>query len=135
MDLKSRIKGIWKQPSRLFHKIEYTLYEFKLARQRFFKGYDESMVWGADPNLLYILRNIIVDFKDINTTHPPQLSTEEWEQVLCELIGHLDHIFLLLNDEMLHEIPVDWSNKEKQLQIAYKELFDLLGDWFMFLWD
>ena len=135
--LHRNIKKIWKDEAGLSYKIEYTLWEFKKAHQRFWRGYDDSLVWGMNTNLLYLIRELIVDLKETHVGHPmikgEVESDEDWVRILDEMLINIDRVEYYEN-----RYYGDWDNSisnGRKRKFHQDEFFKLFTKYYDELWD
>jgi len=95
----------------------------KYAKQLEKDGFCDPECWNLDQTLSEFLLPRLRRFKKITHGYPPELSEEEWHEILDKIITSLEW-----NLEQFEETA---GNPPK----TYQEGFDLLGKWFTHLWD
>lgn len=123
--LHSDIKKVIKSEMRLIYKLRDIKRLISLAFQRFFNGYDESMVWGFCNNNLFMMKAVLSELHSTGQSCPYNITEEEWSKILLNIIDKID-LLIWMNDEDFNQ---------QLMQQATDEMFSLLSKWYWNLWD
>lgn len=148
----------WRRPHNWPHNIKNFFRTIKWAWQRATKGYCTWDLWDLDAHLIQLLPTALRDFKKDNIGHPAELTPEEWDKTIDEMIDHFEKAYLYtyspekycesydtykatltdINSDS-HQAACDLFFKEevKILKEGYNHLcqgMDLLKKWMPHLW-
>ena len=126
----------------MFYRLKDLRRKIKYAIQRVSKGYDDCDVFEFYDSFIKRNIKILKDFKKNLQGHPGNLTDEEWNNVLQEIIDCLKNSD---EDKVIQKLFGDdfydnWSiEKQKQVD-EFREhnknkAFELLNQWFFNLWD
>lgn len=127
-------------PWRLGFKIKNLYYQVKYGFQRMFRGYDDTELFNMDMTFVDRYLKALKDFKKYHCGHPYELTPEQWNAVLDELIKHLtlmneDNVIAELKNGMPDSFEPDYKTVN-EIQNKHKdEFFKLFSEWFYSLWD
>ena len=135
---------------RFYHRIKWFI-------QRGRRGYADCDVVDMDSYLIKTILPMLKQLKEIKHGHPHGTTSEEWDQILSDMIAGFEAGKHLLEDNYMDEIQPGWYDptkdgpdcvnisessyaKEAEMQQKDKEKFEkkglaLLTDWFFALWD
>lgn len=127
-------------PWRLGFKVKNLYYQVKYGFQRMFRGYDDTEVFNTDLTFIDRYLKILKDFKKHHCAHPCELTPEQWNAVLDEMIKHLtlmneNNVMSKLKKGMPDSFEPDYKTVN-EIQNKHKdEFFKLFSEWFYSLWD
>jgi len=105
----------------------------KFLKQRLTRGFSDRELWSLDWTIAKFVLPRLKAFKDYRGTYPPDLTPEEWNEKLDEMIWAFDAI---LHEEETMPV-IDGGEKVKIM--AYLKRRDkglkLFGKYLMDLWD
>jgi hypothetical protein len=118
---------------RLIWKIDKLCWSVRYAFQRIYRGYDDRDVFEFYSNFLKRNTKILKDFKKNNTGYPGDLTEDEWDNILQDIIDYLESA-----DEDVAFVD-NWSIENQKQSDDYAEQnknkgFDLLKERFFNLW-
>lgn len=113
---------------------------FRKKCQRFKRGYAQSDVWNMDAWFINTAKPMLEDLLKNHHGYPTEISNEEWEAILQEMI---DCITLMDEDNATEHLGIsddDYSigSYEKIMELmntSKKRFFELFERWFYCLWD
>lgn len=118
----SFISFIWYRPKR---KIVDAFYQIKYAFQRAFRGYDDREIFNLDYEFCKRYLKILEHLKQTHVGHPYNISDNDWETILQEMINHLDYIYTNM---------FEWENSDS-VQKSKDSFMDLFKEYFFDLWN
>ncbi len=98
--------------------------KFKFLFQRKTRGWDDSETWNLDFEFAKWIYPRIKRFKEINNGHPEELTEEEWNSTIQEMVDG----FEIMSDEERYF----WYSKEDGKKI--KKAMRLWYKWHCYLW-
>lgn len=122
------------------HWIKKTYWKIRYGFQRMFNDYDSVDTFEIFDKFIDRYSKILVELRNNHHGYPAEMTEEEWNNVLDEMIYHLyymkeDNVIEALMDG----VPEGWVVNHK---IAYKimekhknEFFKLFSEYFFSLWD
>lgn len=120
----------------LISQIKIIINELKFAWQRAWRGYDDPSWWNIDDNFIETHKTLLQKLKDNLHGHPIDMTFNEWEKVLNEmiyLINNMDWNEMYSDDvENIGERLKENFNKIKQNK---ERFFELFSKYFYDLWD
>lgn len=124
----------------LKHKIRNILYETKYGFERMFKGYDSIETFNLYSKFIDRYRKILAEYMNNLHSHPGNMTEEEWQEILEEMIMHLDFMDEEKVDRFLmKDLPEEWiPSMVTSYEIIEKhknEFFKLFSQHFYVLWD
>lgn len=137
--LKRNISEILAGEQRLFYKMKDIWWEFKEAHRRFWRGYDNSMVWGMNYNLLNLIKRLLIDLKNNHTSYPIIKGEIENDEDYVEIFNRM--IFHIKEYQRLEEVDCrNWAveyYRERQEMKEYhlSEFWRLFIRYYETLWD
>ena len=125
---------------RIKHKVKRMYWEARYGFQRMFKGYDSVDTFEIFDKFIERYTKIITEFRNNHWGYPYNLTEEEWDNVLDEMLYHLhymeeDNVI----EELKKDVPKSWNPSHKNInEIMEKhkdEFFKLFSEYFFHLWD
>ena len=95
--------------------------EERFLKQRLERGFDESETWNLYTTISRFILPRIKEFKECNICHPPELTPEEWNNILDKMIRAFE---ISSNSEYMTEEQSD----------EFREGFNLFNEYFFALW-
>lgn len=126
----------------------------KYKKQRIERGFDDTELWNLDRTIASFVLPRLKAFKETSHTLPISLKSQEWNEVLDEMIWGFNYI--VNNDEITDAIAEKYGmnniSPDKYLNLPqenknawYKEIAEhekrrdnamkLFGEWLRNLWD
>ena len=90
-------------------------------KQRIERGFDDSETWNLYSTISKFIIPRLKQFKQISLTHPPELTNEEWQEVLNKMIKSF-------------EIASDSDFMSEEDSDTFREGFNLFNEYFFALW-
>jgi hypothetical protein len=118
--------------ARFRYRASSIVHQFKLAFQRALYGYDNAELWNMDECFVSRYRAIIEHLGVTTTSHPGELTEEQWKRILFRMIELLD---IMNTDEFEVGFPDLVLEAIKKKNKAKDEFFRLFSKWFWDLWD
>lgn len=120
----------------LIRKFKDWKFDRKMAKQRAKKGYCDLDVWNINDFIETTLVKMLKEFIKENNGYPPELTPNEWDNILNRMI------FLLteMNEETCSKQIKLGDSSKKYLEVArYRdkcknEFYNLLKKWHWALW-
>lgn len=117
--------------------------EFGYRKQRFKRGYASCDVWELRTWFVNTLRPMLEDLLVHHTGHPAELTNDEWESILTEMIQLLDVMDIWDDSAASRQIGALAEDRtyETETKISEEKLkateafFSLFSKWFWDLWD
>ena len=95
--------------------------EEKFLKQRLEMGFDESETWSLYTTISNFITPRLKKFKEVNCAYPPELTPEEWDNILDKMIRS----FEIANNS-------DYMTEEQSDE--FREGFNLFNEYFFALW-
>lgn len=84
------------------------------AKQRAERGFDDTELWNLDSTIAKFIHPRLVRFHETNICHPGNMTPEEWDAILRQMIFAFE--FLASDDKyMMHDDPA-WSKIDEGLK-------------------
>lgn len=117
-----------------------TYWTVRYGLQRMFKGYDSVDIFDTFSSFIKRYHKILTEIKKNHYTHPFEMSDEEWNNIIDEMIYHLYYMNEHnVNKELMEDKPEDWTpcyNTTYEIVNKHKdEFFNLFSKYFFDLWD
>lgn len=127
------LKGFFKRSEGMsfIPKLNELKYELKYAWQRAWRGYDDADVFGFGDKIIEKITLILEDFIESSTCHPYDLSPEEWENILKEMLSYFqnaDENYVDENynfDNILDQYNFMQGNLEEGMKLFTKHCYSL----------
>jgi hypothetical protein len=121
-------------------KIKDTYWEVRYGFERMFKGYDSVDTFETFAKFIERYTKILKDLRNCHYGYPGNISEEEWDTILDEMIYHLHYMDEETVTEALEkDVPDDWVASSKtayEIMDKHKrEFFKLFSEYFYDLWD
>lgn len=137
------MKKFWYTITCIPYRIKNTFWNvystIKFGFQRMFRGYDNADVWEFHWN--FVNRNIklIKHFKKHNNGYPYNLTEEQWNEILDEMLFHLEMMDeCKVRKQLKQGMPEGWrpaTNSVYEIMERHKnDFFDLMKEHFYDLW-
>ena len=125
---------------KLFERIKWWFRRRKYARQRARWGFSSYDVWDMDHCFIDTLKPMMEQMLRTYNSHPGEITAEEWEDTLREMIACLTLMDEDAAKEHLGLSDEAWSvEKHQQIKATMfenkKRFFELFEKWFYNLWD
>lgn len=112
-------------------------FEIRMAWQRVFRGWDDSMVWNFHHDHSHRTVDMLKKLKKSLSGHPGDLDQKTWEEILGKMIAgfeaeiSIDHMDYMegTNDKE------EWKRKQMELEWRATEGWDLFRKYYRHLWD
>ena len=128
---------------RLWWKFRDQRKAFGFRRQRYKRGYASCDVWELRTWFVNMLKPMLEDLLIHHTGHPAELTNDEWESILAEMLRLLDIMDIwddsaacrqigALKDDRTYETQIKISDEKLKATEAF---FMLFSKWFWDLWD
>lgn len=144
LSFKDKISDIWFDITypfrRLRGKIEDVILHIRHGFERMFKGYDNVDTLEMFAKFTERYYKIFTEYRKNHYGYPGNMSVEEWEEIVDEMIYHLyymdeEHV----EKELCKDVPEDWiphCNTVDEIMERHKdEFFKLFSQYFYYLWD
>lgn len=134
----------WVRISTPFCRIQWFFrdhwFNFRQRCQRFRRGYASSDVWDLDHWFISTLKPMLTDMLKTYNSHSGEITAEEWEAILREMIDCLTLMDADAAQKALGLTDVEWSVEKHQrtkatMEENKKRFFELFEKWFYNLWD
>ena len=134
----------WDRISTPFCRIRWIFrdrwFNFWQRCQRFRRGYASSDVWDLDHWFIATLKPMLTDMLRTWNSHPGEVTAEEWEAILREMIDCLTLMDEDAAQESLGLTDAEWSVESHHrikatMEENKKRFFELFEKWFYNLWD
>lgn len=117
-----------------------TYWEVYYGFERMFKGYDCVETFSTFHKFIERYGKILTELRNNHAGYPYDLTEEEWDRVLDDMIYHLyymdEHHVI---EELEKDVPDNWSASAKttgEIMNKHKdEFFKLFSEYFYNLWD
>ena len=134
----------WDRISTPFYRIRRFFYDhwfnFRQRCQRFQRGYADSDVWDMDHWFIDTVKPMMEQMLRTYNSRPGEITAEEWEDNLQEMIACLTLMDEDAAQEHLGITHEAWSvDKHQRIKATMfenkKRFFELFEKWFYNLWD
>ncbi len=125
----SALKKVYYWLRRKINFLKNLPHEFKLAYQRAGYGYDQESWWQIDYNFLRVTIPQLKDLKENHWGTPPEMTEEEWEQTLQEIIDGFE------DGKKAIDLEFEDLEQGKQLKQNLHHSLELFNKHFFDLWD
>lgn len=120
--------------------IEDIYWEIYYGFQRMFKGYDAVDTFETGSKFIERYEKILKEYKAHHCGHPCDMTSEEWETIIDDMIYHLHYMDEQhVEHELSKGMPEDWfpsSSTVYEIMERHKdEFFKLFSKYFYNLWD
>ena len=125
--------------SRLWHSFIVKHRKLKWRCQHFIRGWADEDTWGIDRWFIETLSPMLKKFKEDNNGHPFDVSEEEWDKILDDMIYYLEGMTEEGATNQLYgggaNLTVDKYKEISNHIVASKEkFFELFVQYFYDLW-
>ena len=127
------LKGFFKRSEGMsfIPKLNELKYELKYAWQRAWRGYDDTDVFGFGDKIIEKITLILGDFIESSVGYPSDLTEEEWENILKEMLSYFrnaDENYVDENynfDNILDQYNFMQGNLEEGMKLFTKHYYSL----------
>ena len=142
--IKDRLEDFWWDITRPFRRVKLKIrdvyWEVRYGFQRMFNGYDFVDTFSTYSKFIDRYSKVIIALRNNHWGYPCNLSEEEWNNILDEMIYHLHYMNEdNVEKELEKDVPKDWNVSPKTInEIMEKhkdEFFKLFSEYFYNLWD
>ena len=142
--LKDKLENLWDIITTPFYRAKHwvkdTYWEIRYGFQRMFKGYDSVDVFETFAKFIDRYTKILTRLRNNHCGYPYNLTEEEWDAVIDEMIYHLKYMDEeTVIEELERNVPDNWTASHKTVgEILEKhkdQFFELFSKWFYNLWD
>ena len=143
-DLFNKKLNLWDKITMPFYRIKNTLrdvyWEIRYGFQRMFKGYDYVDTFEIFSKFTERYYKILTDYKNNLHGHPVNLTQEEWDGVINDMLRHLYYMDEEnVEKELKKGVPEDWIVSSKttyEIMNQHKDdFFKMFSEYFYNLWD
>ncbi|KXB08130.1 hypothetical protein AKJ56_01790 [candidate division MSBL1 archaeon SCGC-AAA382N08] len=125
----SGFKKVYYWLRRKFNFLKNLPHELKLAYQRARYGYDQENWWQIDYNFLQVTIPQLKDLKEKHRGTPSEMTEEEWERTLQEIIDGFE------DGKKAIDLEFEDLEQGKQLRQNLHHSLKLFNKYFFDLWD
>ena len=117
-----------------------TYWEIRYGFQRMFKGYDEVDTFETFWKFIERYSKILTDYRKHHWGHPGEITEEEWDVIVDEMIYHLKYMDEeTVTEELERDVPDNWSASYRTVNPILEKhknaFFELFSKYFFDLWD
>jgi hypothetical protein len=101
----------------------------KLAYQKVTRGFSDADTWSLDHTIAKFTLPRLKRFKEVNMCHPGNLTEEEWDDILDEMIFAMECSVHQWDDDIIGDLgdeKAKWERCQRGL--------DYFGEYFRDLW-
>ena len=125
---------------RMKHRARDIYYEIYYGFERMFKDYDEVDIISLHSKFVERYYKILTDYKNTLHGHPINLTQEEWDNIINDMLKHLYYMDEEnVEKELLKGVSKGWIPTidiiEKVTEKHKEEFFKLFSEYFYNLWD
>lgn len=125
---------------RLRSKLSDTYHRIRRAFQRMFKDYDDYDVFELFSSFTSRYSKILADYRKTHYGYPCELTNEQWEAIIDEMLHHLKFMDeTYVEDSLCEGMPEHWLPDNMVVYEIMKrhkdEFFKLFSKYFYNLWD
>lgn len=125
---------------RFINKLTSMWLNLKHRCQRFYRGYSWVDASEIDQWFIHTIKPMLCDMRDNHTGHPAELTAEEWNDILQEMI---DLISYMDRDAIYQELygpngeisTEEYAYVEQFVEEKKTKFFEMFSKWFYCLWD
>lgn len=141
---KDRLEDLWFNICWPFGKIKWWIrdiyWEIRYAFQRAIRGYDYVDTFETFSKFTERYEKILKDYREHHYGYPGDMTVEEWESIVDDMIYHLHYMNEEnVEDELSKGMPEDWSPSPLtvyEIMERHKdEFFKQFSKHFYSLWD
>ena len=136
-NLLDKIKSLF---YRIKNKVRDLYWEIRYGFQRMFNGYDYEDTFETFSKFTERYYKILTEYKRYHSGHPNNLTEEEWESIIDDMIRHLYYMDENnVEKELSRDVPdgwlANWETRDKITEKHKDEFFKLFSEYFYNLWD
>ena len=142
--MKKKLKKLWSTITIPFYRIRFWIrercWEVRYGFERMRKGYDSVDVFDLFPQFTKRYYKILVEFKKIHDSHPMNMTEEEWNDIINEMIYHLYfmdeyNIHKEFETGMFRDKLQDYKTMDEIMNKHKDKFFELFSKYFYDLWN
>lgn len=120
--------------------IREAYWEVRYGFQRMFKGYDYVDTFETFAKFRERYIKILTDYRKNHIGYCGEMTEEEWDNIIDEMIYHLHYMDEeTVIEELERDVPDDWSASYKTVNYVLDKhknaFFELFSKYFYHLWD
>ena len=136
--------NLWDKITIPFYRIKNTVrdvyWEIRYGFQRMFKGYDNVDTFETFAKFTERYYKILTDYKKHHNGYPANLTSEEWDNIVDDMLRHLYYMDEEnVEKELSKDVPENWTVSSKTtyeiIEKHKNEFFKLFSEYFYNLWD
>ena len=122
-------------------KIKDSIFDFKMRRQRFKRGYADKDWWNMDVWFCKIIKPMLETLRDHTHSYPNEFeSFDEWKKILNEMIYYADNMDIeKATDKFFKMKPIgsyeNYKALSEEITFNKEKFFTLFSKYFYDLWD
>lgn len=121
-------------------RIRDVYYKVYYAFERMFKDYDTTDIFSVHSKFVERYYKILTDYKNNLHGHPINLTQEEWDNIIDEMIRHLyymdeENVDKELMMHMSEDCTPSCETIDEIMKKHKNEFFKLFSEYFYNLWD
>lgn len=141
---KDKMYKVWKSITlpfwRTVHKVKDMCWEVRYGFERMFNGYDSVDCFETFAKFTERYSKILTEYKKYHMGYPCNMSEEEWDKIIDEMIYHLHYMSEdNVNEELCKDVPdswiPSWNTADEIINKHKNEFFKLFSEHFYSLWD
>lgn len=120
--------------------IRDTYWNIRYGFQRMFKGYDSVDIFDTFAKFIERYTKILTELKKCRCSYPCDMTEEEWDNIIDEMLYHLHYMDEEnIIEELEKSIPEgwipSWETTGKIMDEHKEKFFELFSKYFYNLWD
>lgn len=141
---KDKLEDLWDTITWPFCKLKLWLRDIRwkiyYGLQRMFKGYDSVDTFETFYKFIERYTKILTEYRKHHWGYCSEMTTEEWDNVIDEMIYHLKYMDEeTVAEELERDVPDGWNASHKTIcEVLDKHkdrFFELFSKYFYCLWD
>lgn len=121
-------------------KVRDVYWEIRYGFQRMFKGYDSVDTFETFAKFIERYTNILTQYRKRHVGYCSEMTEEEWDNVIDEMLYHLHYMDEeTVTEELERDVPESWSASHitvYEVMDKHKNaFFELFSKYFYNLWD
>lgn len=135
---------LWDKITIPFHRAKHWIreayWEVRYGFQRMFKGYDSVDTFETFAKFRERYTKILKEYRKYHVGYCGEMTEEEWDAVIDEMIYHLHYMDEeTVTEELERNVPDDWSASYRTVNHILDKhkdaFFELFSKYFYHLWD
>lgn len=141
---KDVLEKIWDIITTPYYKLKWWIreiyFEIRYGFQRMCRGYDEVDTFETFAKFIDRYTNILIKYAKHHVGYCCEMTEEEWDAVIYEMIYHLKYMDEeTVTEELERDVPDNWIVSAKtvgEIMDKHKDaFFELFSKYFYALWD